>query len=546
MPGFRQQPRGLHPPQNLMASSTANLPRIEKHTGPKWWQSSRFILIVLFVLAALCVAALLLSREWPFREDAVLEDLRESSDSQLTVRTFKETFFPPGCILEGVAFEHSPGAAKPLITIDKLIVQGSYHGLPFHRVKRIIAQGLRISIAPFGKGTPFHFTQSEIKIDEFVANGALLQFDSSDPGKKPLVFDIHEASLSGVASDAALSYRVRVHNPEPPGEISAEGKFGAWKIDNPGETPVSGHYTFEDADLSVFDGIAGTLSSKGKFEGKLAHIDISGTTDTPNFEVKSGKHPMRLKSQFSAYVDATHGDTFLTQVDADFWNTHVEAAGSIARSADGKGKTALIDLKSDEARIEDLLLMFVTAKQAPMAGAVTFQAHAEIPSGPQEFLKKVKLRADFGVAGGKFSDKTTQQDVDKLSAGALGEKQSSDLETVLTNLKGHEDLNNGVVAFNDITFHIPGAGSRMHGTYNLINERIDMRGQLRVDTEISNTQTGAKSLVLKVIQPFFKRKKKGQIVPVRLGGTYEHPTFGLDLADKRAQLRPLHPADQPK
>src|SRR5579862_638564 len=529
-----------------MASSTANPPaRIQGPGDRDGRVSSRLILIVLVVLAAICIAVVLLSRHWPFRENAVLENLRESSDSQVTVHSFRETFFPsPGCILDGVVFVHGNGAAKPLITIDRLIVQGNYAELLAHRVRRIVAQGLHISIPPLGTGSAFHTTQSEIKVDEFVANGATLEFASKDPDRPPLVFNIHEASLRDVEATAAFSYRVKVHIPEPPAEISTQGKFGAWNKDSVGETPISGEYTFENGDLSVFDGIAGTLSSKGKFEGKLAHIDISGNTDTPDFEVKSGKHPMRLRSQFSAYVDATHGDTFLKRVDADFWNTHVVAAGSIARSADGKGKTALIDLESGKARIQDLLLMFVTAKQAPMAGAVTFQAHAEIPSGPQEFLKKVKLRADFGVAGGKFSDKTTQQDVDKLSAGALGEKQSSDPETVLTNLKGHEDLRNGVVAFNDITFHIPGAGSRMHGTYNLINERIDMRGQLRVDTEISNTQTGAKSLLLKVIQPFFKRKKKGQIVPVRLGGTYEHPTFGLELNDKRAQLRPLHPTDR--
>jgi AsmA-like C-terminal region len=526
----------------------ANAPaRIERPGRREARVSSRLIPVTLIALVAICVAALLLSRHWPFREDAVLQDLRESSDSQISVRSFKATFFPsPGCVLDGVVLVHGGGAAKPLISIDRLIVQADYAELFAHHVKRIVAQGLHISVPPLGTGSAFHSTQSEVKVDEFVANAATLEFASNDSNQRPLVFDIHEASLWGVAATAAFSYRVKLHIPEPPAEISAQGKFGAWNKDNVGETPVSGEYTFENADLSVFDGIAGTLSSKGKFEGKLAHIDVAGDTKTPDFEVKSGKHPMQLKSQFSAYVDAAHGDTFLKRVDADFWNTHVVAAGSIARSADGRGKTALIDLQSNQARIQDLLLMFVTAKQAPMAGEVTFRAHAEIPSGPQPFLRKVKLRADFGVAGGKFSDRNTQQDVDKLSEGARGEKQSSDPETVLTNLKGHEDLTNGVVAFNDITFHIPGVGSRMHGTYNLLNERIDMRGQLRVDTEISNTQTGAKSLLLKAIQPFFKRKKKGQIVPVRLGGTYAHPTFGLDLDDKRAQLRPLHPGDRPK
>lgn len=531
-----------------MVFPTANPPGRTESLGHHAGRvSSRFILISLIIFAAICVAALLLSRHWPFGENAVLEDLRESSDSQISLHSFKETFFPsPGCILNGVVFVHGNGAVKPLITIDKLIVQGDYAELLAHRVRKVVAQGLHISIPPLGTGSTFHTEQSKIKVDEFIANGATLEFASKDPDQQSLIFDIHEASLRGVAATAAFSYRVKLHIPVPPAEISAQGKFGAWNKDNVGETPLSGEYTFENADLSVFDGIAGTLSSKGKFQGKLAHIDIVGNTDAPDFAVKSGKHPMQLKSQFSAYVDAIDGDTFLKGVDADFWNTHLLASGSIARSADGKGKTALIDLRSDKARIEDLLLMFVTAKHAPMAGAVTFRAHAEIPSGPQEFLKKVKLRADFGVAGGKFSDKTTQQDVDKLSAAALGKKKSSDPEIVLTNLKGHVDLSNGVAAFNDITFHIPGAGSRMHGTYNLINERIDLRGQLRVDTEISNTESGAKSLVLKVIQPFFKRKKKGQIVPVRLSGTYDHPTFGLDLDDKRAKLQPLHPADRQK
>ncbi len=359
-----------------MVSPTANPPgRIERPGHHAGRISTRLILIALIVSAAICVAALLLSRHWPFGENAVLEDLRESSDSQVSVHSFKETFFPsPGCILDGVFFVHGNGAAKPLITIDKLIVQGDYVELFAHRVRKIVAQGLRISIPPLGTGSAFHTTQSEIKIDEFMANGAKLEFASKDPDRQPLVFEIHEASLRGVAATAALSYRVKLHIPVPPAEISAQGEFGAWNKDNVGETPVSGEYTLENADLSVFDGIAGTLSSKGKFEGKLAHIDIAGKTDAPDFAVKSGKHPMQLKSQFSAYVDAIHGDTFLKRVDADFWNSHVVATGSIARSADGKGKTALIDLQSDKARIEDLLLMFVTAKQAPMAGAITISS----------------------------------------------------------------------------------------------------------------------------------------------------------------------------
>ena len=41
--------------------------------------------------------------------------------------------------------------------------------------------------------------------------------------------------------------------------------------------------------------------------------------------------------------------------------------------------------------------------------------------------------------------------------------------------------------------------------------------------------------MLKVIQPFFKQRKKGEIVPIRISGTYEKPSFGLDMGDKKAQ-----------
>ena len=75
----------------------------------------------------------------------------------------------------------------------------------------------------------------------------------------------------------------------------------------------------------------------------------------------------------------------------------------------------------------------------------------------------------------------------------------------------------------------------MHGTYNLLNEKIDLAGQLQVDSKISNTTSGAKSFSLKVMEPFFKKKKKGEIVPVRISGTFSHPSFGLALNDKKAQ-----------
>ena len=531
-----------------MSQATAT-PSVQSATrqqpGQRHW---RKLVLILVIAAAVFFTITLVLCHHAFGRAAVLQDLQEASDSQLEVRNFRQVFFPhPGCVLEGLTFRHGHAQTHPLITIEKLTIRGSYLGILSMRVDRITADGLRVFIPAFGTGEAFQTTPSKVTIGVLVANGAAIEFGSDDPNQQPLRFDIHEATLRDVGPHGPLTYRVKVHNPEPPGEVSAQGKFGAWRTGNAAETPISGEYTFEQADLSVYQGVAGKLSSKGKFSGKLAHIDISGATDTPDFEVKSSKHPVQLTTEFTAYVDAMHGDTFLKHVGADFWKTHVDAEGSIAGSADSKGKIALINLKASNARIEDLLRLFVDASRPAMSGAVTLQAHTEIPPGDEKFLKKIKLRGSFGLAAGTFSKPSTQQDVNQLSAGAQGEKQKGekqkdDPETVLSDLTGQAELRQGIARFSDLSFGVPGAAARMDGTFNLINSKVDLHGQLQVDTKISNTETGAKALLLKAVEPFFKKKKKGEIIPVRISGTYSHPSFGLDLDDKKTQkIQPPQP-----
>lgn len=521
-----------------MPSAVTPPPRNSSVAGSPPRNRRRLVLGLIVFAACIVAAALVWSRWWPFERATVIENLQEASDSQVQARAFHRTYFPsPGCVLDGVVFLHGTGT-HPLISIDRVTVQGSYSGILTRHISRITAEGMRVFIPAFDTGQPFHTTRSTLTIGEIVTQGATLEFASRNPGGHPLRFDIHQALFSNVGWNSPLSYRVSLHNPDPPGEISAEGKFGVWDQSDPAKTPVSGKYKFEHADLGVYHGIAGMLSSIGEFGGNLGHIDISGTTDTPNFEVTMGKHPVQLMTEFSAYVDATHGDTFLKRVDAHFRKTHVVAQGSVAKSAKNDGKTALIDLSTSKGRIEDILGLFVKRDRAPMSGAVTLRARVEIPPGDQPFLERVILKGNFGIGGGEFSAPATQEGVDKLSAGSRGEKDSSDPETVVTDLTGQVLLENGVAHFSDLSFGVPGAAARMHGVYNVINHKIDLRGQMQVDSKISNTTSGAKAFLLKMMDPFFKKRKKGEILPVRISGTYESPSFGLDLGDKKAQVAP--------
>jgi hypothetical protein len=58
---------------------------------------------------------------------------------------------------------------------------------------------------------------------------------------------------------------------------------------------------------------------------------------------------------------------------------------------------------------------------------------------------------------------------------------------VLTDLTGQVVLEHGVATFTDLSFGVPGAAARMHGTYGLIDHKIDLHGQMHVLTKISNT-----------------------------------------------------------
>jgi hypothetical protein len=463
---------------------------------------------------------------WPFSEKAVQEDLAEATDSQVTIRSYHPSYFPPGCTLEGVEFHHGANRFK-LIMINKLVVEGSYVGILTRHVPRITSIGARVFIPPFGGNVQFHSQHSQLVVDELVANGTGVEFISADRQSPSLVFDVHEARLHKVGWGSPIQYQLKLHNPNPPGEISVGGKFGPWADGHPQDTPMSGTYSFEQADLSVYGGIGGVLSSKGKFEGAFQHINVSGTTETPDFVVTSGGHRHALATQFDAYVDAMRGDTFLNRVEAHLGRTTVIAQGSIAGAKDSRGKTANLHLTSRHGRIEDVLGLFVEAPRPPMSGDLSFVAQSQLPGGDPSFLERVKLQAKFGIDDGSFKPET-QKDVNALSAGARGDKKD-DPETVLSDLHGAVELSSGVARFSDLQFRVPGAHARLHGTYNVVNYRIGLHGQMKVDTQISKTASGMKALLLKIMDPIFHKKKKGEIVPVHILGTYEKPQFGLDL-----------------
>jgi hypothetical protein len=148
-------------------------------------------------------------------------------------------------------------------------------------------------------------------------------------------------------------------------------------------------------------------------------------------------------------------------------------------------------------------------------------------------MQRVRLRGDFGISEVAFTKEKTRQGVSELSLRAQGQKvpdaQKEVLPKITGKLSGHVDLLDGVAHFSNLSYSLPGAVANMHGTYSFIDERIDLHGELRVDTKFSKTAGGAKALLTRATEGLLaKGKGNGEILPVKLTGTYDHASYGLD------------------
>jgi len=510
-------------------------------------QRFRWILLAASICAVVFLA--IMAAKWPFTREAMTKRLERASSAQVEMRGFHSTYFPfPGCVIDDVVFRQKTSStgqrpADPIITIRKLTIESTFAGLLSKpgRIRRIIADGLRIQV-PEG-GANLHGEASsgsdQTIIEELRADNAVLELATGQTGEKRLVFQIHSALFRDIGDHNAVPFQVSLHLPVLPGEVESSGSIGPWK-DEKGtvrSTAISGKYMLTRADLGVFKALGGIVFSRGEFSGNLEKLNVSGITDSPNFEVKESGHQFHLSTQFRGLLDMENGDLILPSLEARLGNTSLIAHGSVS----GKPKTVTLDVTHGQGEIQDLILLFSNAKASPMIGPVVFQTQAVLPSEHRPFKERVRLAGNFNISRARFTSTNTQKDVDQLSERAEGKKDKqkdydqdddeSGFERVMTDLKGDVVMKDGVARFSPVSFAVPGAQAGMKGTYSLLTKRVDLRGKMRMLATVSQASTGAKSIFLKVLDPFYKKKKKGAgaEVPIRMTGTYGHTHFTAGL-----------------
>jgi hypothetical protein len=520
--------------------------------GRKYFRRNKRLLplpVVLIWIAFAVIAAysLLFSIYWPFTKQAVIDTLQERSLRSVTIDRFHETYFPPGFIAEQVKFLHIQHKEKPpLLTINRLRVETSYPRLlTFQwKLETVRVDGLHLVIPakePADRPSPalpltYSHSGRSVPIANLYAESAIVDFyRQSNP--RPLRITVNRLTMRNINSNTALAYSVQLQNSEPPGVITSEGSFGPYNPNDLGHVPVRGSFRYENVNLGFFQALAGTLSAHGQFDGNLSRIVTKGVADVSDFRLTDTSHRRRVVANYEADVNVINGNVDLVGVSADFDRTNLFVKGSITGVKGRPGKDLSFDISSGGARVEDILDLFIAGKQAPLTGRAAGRLHVVVPAERSSFLTALTATGSFGIMDGKFVDEETERGLTNLSETATKPKSKATEDTpmVLSNLKGQVKAQDGLAHLDRVEFEMPGAHASLDGSFNLLNHTTEMYGVLTTKGDVSSTETGLRSFLLKALTPFLKRENHAKVVPFKIAGPYGNLRISVDL-DAEQQL----------
>lgn len=460
--------------------------------------------------------------KWPFTQSAVERSLGKTFSGTAHVGSFQSQWFPqPGFVAGDVQIQGKNGT----YSMTRLRVESSYPAMlrHSHDLNAIHVEGLAAHLSRSGGLTSIG--EGKSTVEHLTVDRSSLVIDGSRPGDDPFEMGIDHADLRNVSPGRPMRFDMILQCMKPRGRLEVKGEYGP-KASEAGRTPTKGHFRLVQADLGVFHGLGGVLTGEGNFEGPMEHIRVAATTNVPDFKVADkAHHAVPVSAQFTAFVNGTTGDTRLQPVESEILHTHIHWDGDVAQQGEA-GKAVRLEFQSERARVQDLLYLVTKAPRPAMNGPISFRAHALVPPEEGEFLKRVQLDGDFGIQGAKFGNPKTQSNVTKLSERASGDKNDDvDPSSVISDLKGHVRMRGGVAYLSNVSFRLPGATASLAGTFNVITHVVNIQGKLAMEAELSQATSGVKSFFLKALDPFFKRRHAGAVIPVRITGTSSHPVF---------------------
>jgi AsmA-like C-terminal region len=436
----------------------------------------------------------------------------------------------------------NPGdpSLPPLITVKHLSLEAGLMELlrtPVH-ISRLKLDGLEIRVGPKREAGESNLRGSggakntrklkrethlaDFVIDSANADGAKLYILRKDPSREPLLFDLRKLELHSAALGQPMKFTAELTNPKPPGLIETTGHFGPWVFGDPASTPLGGHYEFEHADLSVFNGISGILSSVGDYSGLLHNILVDGRTDAPDFKLDHGGEAVHLTTKFHAIVDGTNGNTYLQPVKAHFLDSDIVTSGEVAGKPGEKGKTITLDVDIQHARVQDVLDLASKSDPA-LTGSLQLKAKLNLLPGKDTVLQRMQLNGRFHIGNGRFSNENIRKVVLELSRRGQGRPGDESITAVAAELAGDFGLKDSILSFAQLQFTVPGAEAQFRGSYGIRGETLNFIGAVSLRAPLSEVVGGSKGWILFPVDPLFMKHGAGVYLPMTITGTRSHP-----------------------
>ncbi len=524
------------------------------HTHTSHRRVWKWVLISLAISAAtlFIIAEVMIHRAGPILKGRIKETLSARFESRVELETLdvsvvhglevsgdRLAIYPPDNVV-------AAGADKPLIAVNHFAFHSGLLGLffkPMH-VGKVQVDGLQINIPPRemrrAQENNQHYGKIKIVVDEIVCDNSRLIIGTSKPDKDPKDFELKHIELHDVGPDAPWKFEATLTNAIPRGDIQSQGSFGPWQNESPGDSSVTGHYTFNHADLNTIKGLGGMLSSTGGFQGQLNKIVVDGVTDTPDFSLDTANHGVPLHTEFHAIVDGTSGDTYLQPVRAKLRNSSFTTSGAII-NVKGRGHRIELDVDIAEGQLRDFLELAVKAKNPVMNGLVSTKTRMRIQPGPESVSRKLSLEGGFTLLRIHFTNPKVQDQVDMLSLRAEGDPKSAKpgAEDVNSRMTGVFQMRRGTLHFSRLMYVLPGARLNLKGAYRLNGQQIEFHGNVLTEATLPHmVKSRWKSLVLRFVSPFFRNQTGGASIPVKITGTKSEPKFGIDLFRKHSTEHP--------
>jgi hypothetical protein len=211
----------------------------------------------------------------------------------------------------------------------------------------------------------------------------------------------------------------------------------------------------------------------------------------------------------------------------------------------GKGHIIDLDVTIPNGRIQDFLQLAVKTTPVVMTGRLSTKTKLHIRPGDESVSKKLGLKGGFTLRQIHFTNPDVEDKVDMLSLRAQGDPKDAKpgAEDVHSQMVGQFAMESGKLSFSKLNYTLPGATVALTGTYSLDGDEFEFAGKMRTDAKVSQMVASKwKSILLKPVDPFFKKNGAGAEMPVKISGTKSAPKFGLDLGhkdkDKKDETKP--------